>query len=211
MQLSKTSLFGLGAVLAVMMLCSSDMCQAQNSSFGSGRLTANIIFEPTLSFIRQNLRLVNSYVALMRSIMVGAYERPLITSTDPPVSQNNHQPSPKVPPMDLPKLLFRRKWWIKWSQILEQVSIFASVIVVDCNKNCTLWMNFECPNFERSFRAILERMRRGRHPAYGFPWAGPRGMWILVDNNKWYSFQLSHLIYLDLNIIPQTHKYYITN
>lgn len=72
-----------------------------SSAFGSSR-PSSVIFEPTMSFIRQNMRLVESYVALLRSIFVGAYERPLITSTDQPATPTR-SPSPKVPPMDLPQ------------------------------------------------------------------------------------------------------------
>lgn len=78
-------------------------CQQNGSSgFGVGRPSSGSLFEPTMNFIRQNMRLVNSYVALMRSIFVGAYERPLITSTDAPASANKG-PAVKVPPMDLPR------------------------------------------------------------------------------------------------------------
>lgn len=70
------------------------------SQFGSTR-PGSPIYEPTLSFIRQNMRLVNHYIALFRSIFVGAYERPLVTSTDPPPGAIRVKP-PVVPPMDLP-------------------------------------------------------------------------------------------------------------
>lgn len=76
----------------------------QAQSYSGSRPASGVIFEPTISFIRQNLRLVNSYVALFRSIFVGAYERPLITSTDGPVA-STRVPPPKVPPMDLPTLM----------------------------------------------------------------------------------------------------------
>lgn len=42
------------------------------------------VFEPTISFVRQNLKIVTGYVALLRSIFYEPYERPLITSTDEP-------------------------------------------------------------------------------------------------------------------------------
>lgn len=73
---------------------------AQNG-FGASRPAASVIFEPTLSFIRQNLRLINSYVALFRSVFVGAYERPLITSTDRPTTGTS-SPHTRVPAIDLP-------------------------------------------------------------------------------------------------------------
>lgn len=78
-------------------------CQAGAGPF-SGMRPGGGLFEPTLSFIRQNLRLVNSYVALLRSIFVGAYERPLITSTDMPMTVTRGPSAPKVPPMDLPSI-----------------------------------------------------------------------------------------------------------
>lgn len=97
----------LALVVVLVVIVQVDMTQAQtstnaNSGFGAPR-PAGSLFEPSLNFIRQNLRLVNSYVALFRSIFVGAYERPLVTSTDAPVSANKRGPSPKVPPMDLPR------------------------------------------------------------------------------------------------------------
>lgn len=81
-------------------------CQNGAGSFPGSR-PAGYLFEPTLSFIRQNLRLVNSYVALLRSIFVGAYERPLITSTDTPLTATRGPNVPKVPPMDLPRAASR--------------------------------------------------------------------------------------------------------
>lgn len=86
------------AILVIILAFETAPTQAQ-SAFQSSRPAT--VFEPTLSFMRQNLRLMNSYVALFRSIFVGAYERPLVTSTDPPPSVNRVQP-PKVPGMDLP-------------------------------------------------------------------------------------------------------------
>lgn len=101
---SSKSLITLAFLGAAVIVCIGLVqCQqnGSNSGFGASR-PASVIFEPTLSFIRQNLRLVNSYVALLRSIFVGAYDRPLITSTDAPTSATKG-PSPVVPPMDLPR------------------------------------------------------------------------------------------------------------
>lgn len=75
---------------------------AQAGSHGGSRPSTGIIFEPTISFIRQNLRLVTHYVALMRSIFVGSYERPLVTSTDGPTTVSRAPPV-KISPMDLPR------------------------------------------------------------------------------------------------------------
>lgn len=60
-------------------------CQAHagEGNFGGSKNQGGL-WEPTLGFIRQNVRLIQSYVALMRSIFVGSYDRPLITSTDAP-------------------------------------------------------------------------------------------------------------------------------
>jgi hypothetical protein len=82
------------------LLIPSGECQNGASPFGAPR-PASVIFEPTMSFIRQNIKLVESYVALLRSIFVGAYDRPLVTSTDVPPTATRG-PVPKVPPMDLP-------------------------------------------------------------------------------------------------------------
>lgn len=89
----------LAIVFAVILMLQTSVVQGQ-SAFQSTRPAT--LFEPTLSFMRQNIRLVTSYVALFRSIFVGAYERPLVTSTDPPPGVVKVQP-PKVPPMDLPE------------------------------------------------------------------------------------------------------------
>lgn len=89
--------------MSILIACFIKPSHCQSGSFSSTRPSTNVLFEPTLSFIRQNLRLVNSYVALLRSIFVGAYERPLITSTDSPNQIKN--PPPRVPPMDLPSLM----------------------------------------------------------------------------------------------------------
>lgn len=94
----------LGGLICCFLLAQTGRCQSSGTSgFGASRPASNVLFEPTISFIRQNLRLITSYVAVMRSIMVGAFERPLITSTDSPAITRN--PPPKVPPMDLPRLL----------------------------------------------------------------------------------------------------------
>lgn len=83
-------------VLVLVGLVNLSECQ---SPFGSTR--PSTLFEPTLSFIRQNIRLATGYVALLRSIFVGAYDRPLVTSTD-------NLGVPRVPPVkittsDLPR------------------------------------------------------------------------------------------------------------
>lgn len=49
------------------------------------------------------MRLMHGYVALFRSIFVGAYDRPLVTSTDGPVSSAGRPKPPVVPPMNLPE------------------------------------------------------------------------------------------------------------
>lgn len=100
MQLSKY--FGLGFVVVSLMVISliqSGNCQ---SGFSGSRPSTNVIFEPTISFIRQNMRLMQSYISLFRSIFVGAYDRPLITSTDGPGNSANTPAPASVPPMDLP-------------------------------------------------------------------------------------------------------------
>lgn len=101
-KLTGVSAAGLLAVMALVCLLvpSGSECQNIGSPFGAPR-PASVIFEPTMSFIRQNMKLVESYVALLRSIFVGAYDRPLVTSTDVPPTATR-APSPKVPPMDLP-------------------------------------------------------------------------------------------------------------
>lgn len=86
---------------AFALICLAQPGQCQSGSFSGSRPTSGI-FEPTLSFIRQNLKWFNGYVALFRSIFVGAYERPLITSTDPPPTATRGQ-NPVVPAMDLPR------------------------------------------------------------------------------------------------------------
>ena len=94
------------AILALVCLMSAQPSQCLQRSnnngaspFGSSR-PSSTLFEPTMSFIRQNMKLVEQYVALFRSIFVGAYDRPLVTSTDPTVKRVR-VPSPSVPPMDL--------------------------------------------------------------------------------------------------------------
>lgn len=93
-------------VLAITLISMSIViaCFVKPSHCQSSRPSSNILFEPTLSFIRQNLLLINSYVALMRSIFVGAYDRPLITSTDSPATSIRNPP-PVVPPMNFQSLM----------------------------------------------------------------------------------------------------------
>lgn len=99
-----SSLVAILALVCLMTAQSGQCLQSSNnggaSPFGSSR-PGSTLFEPTMSFIRQNMKLVEQYVALFRSIFVGAYDRPLITSTDQPVKPTRG-PSPVVPPMDLP-------------------------------------------------------------------------------------------------------------
>lgn len=94
MQVLKTVVGLVGALVLVACMIQPGHCQ--------GSRPASVIFEPTLSFIRQNVRLVQSYIALLRSIYVGAYERPLITSTDGTVTSITSQP-PQIPSMEFPR------------------------------------------------------------------------------------------------------------
>lgn len=101
-QKRQTVLMCVAVVAMAALLMAGQGVQGQLAGpFGSSR-PGSVLFEPTMSFIRQNIKLIESYVALMRSIFVGAYERPLITSTDIPPTATR-VPSPKVPPMDLPQ------------------------------------------------------------------------------------------------------------
>lgn len=86
--------------LTLLSLAQPGACQG-GSGFGVSR-PAQVIFEPTLSFMRQNFKLMTTYLALFRSIFVGAYDRPLITSTDPPPTATRGQ-NPVVPSLDLPR------------------------------------------------------------------------------------------------------------
>lgn len=92
-------------IVVIVMSATSSPVECQQSgvgAFGSSR-PGSTLFEPTMAFIRQNMKLVEQYVALFRSIFVGPYERPMITSTDAPGSRGSTRaPSPSVPPMDLP-------------------------------------------------------------------------------------------------------------
>lgn len=91
-QLSNTSI--LLAVICVSVLIGLSNCQghAENGNFGAAGQGTHV-WEPTVSFIRQNLRLVHGYITLLRSIFIGSYDRPLVTSTDAPTATLPRRPS----------------------------------------------------------------------------------------------------------------------
>lgn len=91
--------------LAICLLVANCCHQAQGQAhtgqgtFGTSKNQGGV-WEPTISFIRQNMRLVQSYVALFRSIFVGTIDRPLITSTDSPRGITTMIPAPAVVPIN---------------------------------------------------------------------------------------------------------------